>query len=258
VGGFVPGQHREPGDPAQIERGKTIYGIHCGICHGADLRGGDMGGPNLLRSQVALLDQHGELILPIIQGSRQSSGMPAVAISPEDGLAAAAYIRSVLETIGGQGKPPAVGREAPSVLVGNAAEGQVYFAAKCASCHSPAGDLLGIATRIPDAKDLQTAWVRGQARSAFRNVASPDASDPRAATVAVTVPNGERVEGRLIHVDDFLVSLRLADGTVRSFERNGELPKVDIHDPMKIHRDLLTQYTDRDIHDVTAFLATLK
>src|SRR5262250_326107 len=81
AGGFVPGQQRAPGDPAQIERGKTLYGINCTGCHGADLRGGDMGGPNLLRSQVALSDLNGELIVPIILGSRQSSGMPAIQMS---------------------------------------------------------------------------------------------------------------------------------------------------------------------------------
>src|SRR5271169_3852916 len=78
AGGFVPGQRRPPGDPAQIARGKTLYGISCTVCHGADLRGGDMGGPNLLRSQVALGDREGEAIVPIIQGSRQNSGMPAI------------------------------------------------------------------------------------------------------------------------------------------------------------------------------------
>src|SRR5436189_4563868 len=116
VGGFVPGQQRPPGDPAQIARGKTLYGISCTACHGADLRGGDMGGPNLLRSQVALSDRDGELILPIIQGSRQSGGMPAISMSPDDGKAVSAYVRSVLETIGRQGTPPAVGQAAPSVL----------------------------------------------------------------------------------------------------------------------------------------------
>src|SRR5215831_14145959 len=65
-GGFVPGQTRPPGDPAQIERGKTLYGISCRGCHGADLRGGDMGGPNLLRSQLALADKEGEMIVPVI------------------------------------------------------------------------------------------------------------------------------------------------------------------------------------------------
>ncbi len=257
-GGFVPGQHREPGDPVKIARGKALYGIHCAICHGADLRGGDMGGPNLLRSQVALSDQNGELILPIIQGSRKDSGMAAIPMSPEDGLIVAVYVRSVLETIGVQGTPPPKGGPDPNVLVGNAKEGQAYFAAKCSTCHSLTGDLRGIATRIPDAKNLQTSWVRGEAPNRHDTLVSADAPNPRAPTVTIALASGERVEGRLLHIDDFLVTTKLPDGAVRSFQRKGDEPKIDIHDPMKVHRDLLTQYTDRAIHDVTAFLATVK
>src|SRR5215471_7919059 len=116
AGGFVPGQQRPPGDPAEIARGKTLYGISCTGCHGADLRGGDIGGPNLLRSQVALSDRNGEAIIPIIQGSRKDSGMPAIDMSPADAGAVATYVRSVLETIGRQGMPPTVGKAAPSVV----------------------------------------------------------------------------------------------------------------------------------------------
>src|SRR5436305_12231729 len=139
-GGFVPGQQRRPEDPAQVERGKAVYSISCTGCHGADLRGGDMGGPNLLRSQVAIIDKEGEMIVPIIQGSRQASGMPAIPMSPEDAKAVAAYVRSVMETIGRQGTPPSVGLAPPSVLVGNAAEGKAFFASKCSACHSATGD----------------------------------------------------------------------------------------------------------------------
>src|SRR5437016_6858776 len=139
-GGFVPGQQRPPGDPAEIARGKTLYGIACTSCHGADLRGGDLGGPNLLRSQVALSDQNGELIVPIIQGSRQNAGMPPIPMNPEDAKAVATYVRSVMETIGRQGMPPEIGMAAPSVLVGSAAEGKAFFASKCATCHCATGD----------------------------------------------------------------------------------------------------------------------
>ena len=257
VGGFVPGQHREPGDPVEIARGKTIYGIQCAICHGPDLRGGDMGGPNLLRSQLALSDQHGELIVPVIQGSRQAQGMPAIPIKQPDALAVSAYVRSVMETIGVQGTPPPTSAQTNlKVIVGNPKEGQAYFAAKCASCHSTTGDLQGIATKFPEARDLQSTWVRGEARGA--QPVNPESENRRAATASVQLASGEKIEGRLIHIDDFLVSLRLSDGGVRSFPRKGGQPKVEIHDPMKPHRDLLTQYTDRDIHDVTAFLATIK
>jgi len=255
-GGFVPGKQRPPGDPAQVAHGKTLYGVSCAGCHGADLRGGDLGGPNLLRSQVALSDQNGELILPIIQGSRQDSGMPAIPISPEDGLAVAAYIRSVVETIGSQGRPPSVGKEAPSILVGDAAAGQAYFAAKCGSCHSATGDLKGIAARITDPKTLQTTWVAGGVRRRRFSAAGPaSAATP---TVSVTRPSGETVEGRLVQIDDFLVTVELADGTVRTFRRDEDAPKVEVHDPMKAHRDLMAVYTDKDIHDVTAYLVTLQ
>src|SRR5580658_5342620 len=253
-GGFVPGQHRPPGDPSQIAHGKALFAVNCVSCHGVDLRGGDLGGPNLLRSQVALSDQNGELILPIIQGSRQDDGMPAIPINREDGLAVAAYIRSVVETIGSQGKPPSVGKEAPSILVGDAAAGQAYFAAKCGSCHSATGDLQGIAARITDTKTLQTTWVAGGARR--RRTAA--AAGAATATVSVTLPSGESVEGRLVQIDDFLVTLGLADGTVRTFRRDEDVPKVEVHDPMKAHRDLMAVYTDKDIHDVTAYLATLQ
>jgi cytochrome c oxidase cbb3-type subunit 3 len=257
VGGFVPGQKRPPGDPAQIARGKTLFEINCRGCHGADLRGGDMGGPNLLRSQVALSDQDGELIVPIIEGSRQNMGMPAIPVSPDDAKAIAAYVRSVIETIGGQGKPPSLGREAPSILVGNASEGKTYFNVKCSGCHSATGDLKGIATRISDPKTLQTAWVAGISREELRE-STPDAANTRTPTVTVTPPSGETVAGQLVEIDDFLVTVRLADGTERSFRRDGEIPKIIIHDPMKQHRDLLAEYTDKDIHDVTAYLVTLK
>jgi cytochrome c oxidase cbb3-type subunit 3 len=259
AGGFVPGQQRPAGDPAQIARGKTLYGINCTGCHGADLRGGDIGGPNLLRSQVALSDRNGELIVPIIQGSRKDSGMPAVEMSPADGAAVAAYVHSVLETIGRQGTPPSVGQAAPSILVGNAIEGKAYFAAKCASCHSATGDLQGIATRIPDPKVLQNTWVAGGARGGRGGRgAAPAESNARTVTVAITLSSGERTEGRLVRIDDFLVTIGLPDGTQRTFRREGDMPKVEIHDPMQAHREMLAVYTDRDMHDVTAYLVTLK
>ena len=258
-GGFVPGQQRPPGDSAQIARGKTLYGISCTGCHGADLRGGDIGGPNLLRSQVALSDRNGESIIPIIQGSRKDSGMPAIDMSPADAAAVATYVRSVLETIGRQGMPPTIGQAAPSVLVGNAGEGQAYFKAKCAGCHSPTGDLQGIATRIADPKMLQNTWVSGGGRGGRGGRGGVGGeSSARTVTVTVTPASGERTEGRLVRIDDFLVTVGLADGTLRTFRRDGDIPKVEVHDPMQAHRDLLALYTDKDMHDVTAYLVTLK
>jgi cytochrome c oxidase cbb3-type subunit 3 len=157
--------------------------------------------------------------------------------------------------------PPSIGQAAPSGLVGNAGEGQAYFKAKCGSCHSPTGDLQGIATRIADPKTLQNTWVAGgggRGGRGGRGGAAAGESSARTVTVAVTLPSGERTEGRLVRIDDFLVTVALADGTQRSFRRDGEVPKVEVRDPMQAHRDLLAVYTDKDMHDVTAYLVTLK
>jgi cytochrome c oxidase cbb3-type subunit 3 len=252
-GGFVPGQKRAAADPAQIARGKTLYAINCRGCHGPDLRGGDLGGPNLLRSQVALSDLNGELIVPIIHGSRQSMGMPAIPLNDADANAAAAYVRSVIESIKVQGAPPSAGQPVVSILVGNADEGKAYFATKCSGCHSATGDLSKIGSRISDAKRLQNTWLEGGSRGG-------DEQEQTAHTVTATVTlvSGEKVEGKLVRVDDFLITIVAANGSQQSFRRDGDTPKVVIHDPLKPHRELLSQYSDKDIHDVTAYLVTLK
>jgi cytochrome c oxidase cbb3-type subunit 3 len=66
------------------------------------------------------------------------------------------------------------------------------------------------------------------------------------------------VDGRLIRIDDFFVTLADAEGGQRTFRRDGDSPKVELHDPLKPHKDLLPKYTDTDIHNLTAFLVTVK
>jgi cytochrome c oxidase cbb3-type subunit 3 len=247
-----PAQQRPPGDPALIARGKNIYTVSCQSCHGLDLRGGDLGGPNLLRSQVVLSDLNGELILPIVQGARQSTGMPAISLSPDDVTATATYIHIVVATSRGQGAPPDVGIAPTTILVGDASAGKRYFDEKCASCHSVTGDLQGIATRYSDPKLLQNRWVSGGAGGRGGN------SDRRTVTVTVTKPSGEKLDGRLIRIDDFFVTLANPDGSMTTIRRDGDKPKVEVKDPMQAHRDLLSIYSDKNMHDVTAFLVTLK
>lgn len=211
-----------------------------------------MGGPNLLRSPVALSDQHGEMIVPIIQGARQKNGMPAINISVADAQAVATYVRSVIASIQVQGMPPDNGHKDPDILVGDAHRGQVYFDTKCSSCHSATGDLKGIATRIPDQKKLQSTWVAGGRES-------EEQAPARIPTAVVTLPSGEVINGQLVRLDEFLITLRLADSSERSIPRaSSSDPGIVIHDPMERHREYLSEYTDSDIHDVTAYLATLK
>jgi cytochrome c oxidase cbb3-type subunit 3 len=250
-----PAQQRPPGDPVLIERGKALYTINCSACHGPDLRGGATGGPNLLRSAVVLNDQSGELILPIVRGARAERGMPPLPLGDDDVKAVAEFIHSIVATARNQGAPPATEAPPPNALVGNAAAGETYFNAKCSSCHQASGDLQGISSRFPEAKALQNAWVAGGGGRGGGRAATPSR---RTVTVTVTQPSGEKAQGRLVRIDNFIVTLEESDGSIRSFRRDGERPKVEINDPMAGHRTLLLALTDKDMHDVTAYLATLK
>ena len=255
-----PAQQRVLADAATIARGKTLYEVNCRACHGADLRGGDIGGPNLLRSQLVLNDQHGELILPVVKNGRQNPGMPpmpALPLGDEDIKAVAEYIHSVAFTMRGQGSPPPGEEVELDIVVGDAKAGATYFASRCASCHSATGDLQGIASRISSPLQLQNHWITGGGGRG-RGGAAAGSPVPRPVTVSVAQPNGAKVEGRLVRIDDFSVTLVAEDGTQRTFRRNGDTPKVQVNDPLEPHMKLLTAYTDKDIHDVTAYLVTLK
>jgi cytochrome c oxidase cbb3-type subunit 3 len=77
-------------------------------------------------------------------------------------------------------------------------------------------------------------------------------------TATVTLPTGEKFEGRVRRYDDFIIALVLDDGSQRTFRRDGNQPKVEMRDPLQGHRELLAILTDKDMHNVTAYLVTLK
>jgi cytochrome c oxidase cbb3-type subunit 3 len=216
--------------------------------------------PNLLRSQLALSDQHGELIAPIVHGARQDKGMPAFALSDSDVIAIAEYIHSVLAQVGRQGRPPGA-EDIPElkVIVGDPVAGKTYFDAKCASCHSVTGDLKGYATKYSDPRTLQNTWVAGSAaggRGGF-GPAAPEAG-AKATTVTVTLADGQKLDGVLVQQNDFIVTLIGADGTRRSIARDNEVKSVEIHDPNEAHKKMALTLDDADMHNVTAYLATIK
>lgn len=229
-----------------VERGKAIYGVHCTFCHGADARGGS-GGPNLIRTSVVLNDQNGELIGPVIREGRE--GMPKFDMTAGQISDIAAFIHSF--KVGGYD----VSRMTPlTIVVGSAPAGQAFFQKNCASCHSVTGNLKGIASRITDPKRLQQTWLMpgsGGGRG------GPAATTVPPTTVTVTTASS-KVMGRLVRIDDFLVSLVDDEGTPRSFTRDSDNPKVELHDPLKGHRNLLSTYSDKNIHDVTAYLVTIR
>ncbi len=251
-----PAQQRPPGDPELIARGKPLFVTNCSNCHGVDLRGGVTGGPNLLRSAVVLMDQHGELILPIVRGARAERGMPPLPLPDADVFAVAEYIHSVLATARNQGAPPESEAPPPNALVGDAKAGEVYFSAKCSSCHSATGDLAGIGSRIDEAKALQNYWVVGGNGGGRGGRGAPN--ERRKVMATVTMPNGQKIQGQVARLDNFFVTLLLDDGRLQTIRREGDVPKVDVKDPMEAHKNLPAILTDKDMHDVTAYLATLK
>ena len=257
-----PQQQRALADAAVVAKGKGLYEANCAACHGIDLRGGQQGGPNLLRSQTLLSDQAGELVIPIVRGGRPNppAGMPPMPPFPfpdDDIKAIAEYLHSVLKQAGRQGRPPIDATVGPEkVLVGDASAGQAFFTTKCGSCHSTTGDLQHIASRVADPRELQNLWLSGGGGG--RGGRGRGGSEGRPATAIVTTASGARVEGRLARIDDFTVSVVQDDGTRRTFVRNGSDPKIEIRDPSAAHRALVPTLADKDMHNVTAYLWTIK
>jgi hypothetical protein len=195
------------------------------------------------------------MLAPVVQNGRPDGSMPKFTLPSTDISDLAAFLHSFEIN----SRDPARKRP-PSILVGDARAGEAYFKAKCSSCHSITGDLKGLGSRISDPRVLQQTWLMPVvygARAGFGATASAAIHVPPV-TVTVTLPDGKKVQGALGRIDDFFVTLTEADGTARSFRRDGDTPKVDIHDPIGPHKDLLRVYTDQDIHNVTAYLVTLK
>ena len=262
-GANFPQQQRQLADQAVLTRGKGLYESNCSACHGIDLRGGQQGGPNLLRSQTLLSDKAGETIIPIVRGGRPNPPggvppMPAFPMPDEDIKAIAEYLHSVLARAGRQGRPPE-GEIVPpeKVLVGDASAGQTYFAAKCGSCHAVTGDLKGLGARAANPRELQDLWVSGGGGGRGGRGRGGGGTG-RPVTVSVTPSNGARVEGRLVRIDDFTVVVLQDDGVRRTFVRKGNEPKVEVRDPADAHRELIMNLADKDMHNVTAYLWSLR
>jgi cytochrome c oxidase cbb3-type subunit III len=245
---------RPPGDPASVARGKTSYMTNCAYCHGDDARGGKNGGTNLLRSDYVMRDRDGEVLDPFFKSATSNEHKFSFTAAQIADIAAFIHEFKINSRDPGRMRPP-------TIVVGDAKAGQAYFQSKCASCHSVTGDLKGIASRIDDPRNLQQTWLMplliGARGGGGMQIASAGSKVPPV-TVTVTLPNGEKMEGDLGRIDDFIVTLTQPDGATRSFRREGDTPKVEVHDPLKPHKDLLPVYTDKNIHDVTAYLVTIK
>jgi cytochrome c oxidase cbb3-type subunit 3 len=239
--------------PEAVERGAALFGTHCAGCHGATAKGTTRG-PDLIRSVLVLDDEKGILIAPVIRNGRPDKGMPRLNLTEAQISDIVAWIH--VQTYAADHRTTFAFLD---VVTGDPRKGEAYFngAGGCSSCHSPTGDLAHVGSKY-DPHDLQGHWLQPRTFGRGLRSAGAAASDRSATTVIVTLPSGQTFSGTLDRIDDFNVSLRDASGEYHSFDRDGNLPKVEIHDPFKAHTELLRKYTDADIHNVTAWLVTLK
>jgi cytochrome c oxidase cbb3-type subunit III len=234
-------QSAAPAEPsaALLSAGKALFLEKCAFCHGPDTAGGESG-PDLTRSTLVAGDAGGNRIASVVRDGRPQAGMPAFSMSDQEMSALVAFIhnqKTVLEKKGGRR-----GVDDADLQTGNAEAGKKYFngAGKCASCHSSTGDLAGIAMRLKGLKLEQRMLNPGS----------------ESAKVTVTLPSGQAITGRLSYHDEFTIGLKDANGWYRSWPADAVRFKIDA--PAEAHVELLGKYTDEDIHNLMAYLQTLR
>jgi len=241
-----------PEDPEAVERGTKDFVTNCAFCHGSSGTGGE-GGPDLIRSVLVLHDEKGDKIGPVILEGRPQKGMPKFAMNQAQITDIAAFLHNQAQKTASR-----FTYQIQNVVTGDAKAGEAYFngAAKCNGCHSPTGDLAGIASKF-DAVALQSRFLYPKT---FSYPGMPHFGPPPKPTrVTVTLSSGKSFSGVLKHVDDFSVSLYDSSGDYHSWLREKEPGmKVEVQDPLAAHIALLQQYTDSDMHNILAYLETLK
>lgn len=235
-------------DENAAARGKTVYIAQCITCHGTRARGTERGA-DLVRSLIVLHDRYGSTLGPFL-----AKGHPAgtgVSLTQERILDLSHFLHQQVENTLRTGPYNKV----LNILVGDPEAGEAYFngAGKCNTCHSPTGDLAHIASKY-EPSVLQLKVVFPQTVAFGRRAIS---SSRKPVTVTVTTASGEKVTGVLDEIDDFNVALRDDSGQYRTFLREPGV-EVEKHDPYTTHVALLDEYTDKEIHDVVAYLETLK
>jgi mono/diheme cytochrome c family protein len=233
-------------DPVKAEAGKKIYVQHCAFCHGTDAGGGESGGADLIRSAVVARDRYGEEIGKLLASGVPDKGMPPFKLAQTQVEEIAHFIHQRVYERAHRNT-----YSIQNVLTGHAKAGEAYFngAGKCNTCHSPTKDLAGIGKKYdPLALQQRFLFPRGGGRGG--------PSGP-ATTATVTPPSGPPVTGALVFMDDFNVAIRDASGQHRSWRRVPGL-KVDVKDPLAAHIEMLDRYTDADMHNIVAYLETLK
>ena len=248
LSGPGPGEKHVVDRPA-AERGRTVWAAECITCHGTQARGTERG-PNLMRSMVLLLDRNASELGPYLKkGHQMQSGRPSTSLTDAQVQEVGHFLHQRLNEVLSKSidffKPE-------GVLTGDSKSGAAFFAGdgKCTTCHSATGNLAGLGTRYdPVTVQQRFLFPTGRGRGA-----APGAS---AATVTVTPASGPAISGVLVQLDDFDVTLRDANGMTQTLRRTPAM-KVVKTDPLQAHRLLLDTITDKQIHDLVAYLVTLK
>ena len=223
----------------EVVRGQATFAGNCAACHGTNAAGGM--GPNLIVSSLVRHDAGGESIGTVVHEGRLEKGMPAFPqISDAQVKDIAAFLHARIDA---SMRASAAGGSAFSaqLTVGDATAGKAYFQAHCAGCHNPAGDFAGIAKRH-DPAELESRML---------------APKPGPTMGTLTLANGETIHGTVLHQDEFSYTLRDGSGNVRTVDA-GRGVRLAVEAPLRAHDDLLKTYTDKDIHDVFAYLETLQ
>jgi mono/diheme cytochrome c family protein len=229
--------------PEQVRAGQPIFSAHCGFCHGRDAMGGESG-PDLTRAPLVAADVRGDKIGALVRNGRVDKGMPAFTLNDADLAATVAFIhdqKHKAESLTG-------GRRAVDVAdlqTGSAEAGRRYFDGACTTCHSPRGDLAGIAGRLQGLALLQRMLYP-----------TPGAGTVSRAKVTVAPQSGAAVTGALAYRDEFTIALTDPSGTYRAFPAHQV--KFTVDDPLQAHAEQLGKYTDDDMHNVLAYLQTLR
>ncbi len=241
-GQVTPMQKTAPQSESQamVQTGQALFLQNCAFCHGRDAGGGETG-PDLTGSKLVSQDVHGDKIGAVIHSGRPAKGMPPFNLSDADIAALVAFIHYRRDyTASHPGQRRRV--DASDLQTGNAEAGKEYFngAGRCSTCHSATGDLAGVAKRY-------------EGLALERRMLYPEKAT---AKVTVTLASGETVMGTLEYRDEFTIGLRDSQGWYRSWPV--EQVKYTINDPAEAHVRLLATYTDTDIHNLMAYLQTLK
>ena len=250
---FAGPPDRPPVDPAAADRGRALYAAECITCHGSSARG-TATAPSLIRSITVLNDRYGSLLIPFFKkGHPMQSGKPSATLTDTQAVDLMHFLRQrINDTLRGSDV-----FDVKNILTGDPKAGEAYFngEGKCTACHSASGDLAGIASRIPEPVDVQQRMLFPSGRGGRRGAAP--AGGRATVTATLTPASGPPLSGTLLEQDDFYVTLRDSSGAVQVVRRTPGL-KVLVNDPLQAHHELLDRITDKNIHDLVAYLETLK